>query len=267
MPIIDQMGRSEITEIKQEHFRVILRAHLRIVKAIFDKYQYKLPTYFYFDINAGSGSYEGKSGSPLIFLEEVTQIDIPYSAIFIDKDEKNIETLSVLTKPYQPNVKTFCGEHADILPKLYAKDCQQRYGLLYTDPNGIFDAEILREFSQNRCYQKLDILINCPAVAIKRMKNSPKHLDKRTLEERLQFIPKKYWLIRNALKNNSWQWTFLLGTNWTDFPEFKKIDMVKLDSSKGQAFFEKLNLTSKERQEFYQPGLFNSDISNDEDDN
>ena len=99
------------------------------------------------------------------------------------------------------------------------------------------------------------------------MKNSPKHLDKRTLEERLQFIPKKYWLIRNALKNNSWQWTFLLGTNWTDFPEFKKIDMVKLDSSKGQAFFEKLNLTSKERQEFYQPGLFNSDISNDEDDN
>lgn len=120
MPIIDNMGYSEITEIKQEHFRLILQAHLRIVKTIFVKHQYSLPTYFYFDINAGSGQYEGKPGSPLIFLEEVTQVDIPYSAVFIDKDEKNIEALSALTQSYHPNVRTFCGEHADILPQLYS---------------------------------------------------------------------------------------------------------------------------------------------------
>lgn len=83
----------------------------------------------------------------------------------------------------------------------------------------------------------------------------------------LKLIPKKYWLVRNALKNSTWQWTFLLGTNWTDFPEFKKIDMVKLDSSKGQSFFEKLNLTSKERQEFYQPRLFETESNHDKDEN
>lgn len=93
------------------------------------------------------------------------------------------------------------------------------------------------------------------------MKNSSKCEDKRTLEERLKLIQKKDWLIRNSLKNSTWQWTFLLGTNWTQFPEFEKIEMVKLNSKKGQAFFERLNMTSKERQARHQPGLFEPKFS------
>ena len=249
------VGTSTITEIKQEHFRMIIRTHLRIVKAIFAKNHYKIPVFHYFDINSGSGKNDGHSGSPLIFLEEAVRINIHYSAVFIDKDKNNIDSLLKLTRSYL-NVKTYCGDHEEILPQLYPSDKSWRYGLLYTDPNGIFNAEILQNISKQPCFSALDVLINCPASAIKRMKNSSKCNDNRTLEDRLGIIQKKHWIIRNSLKNSTWQWTFLLGTNWTNFPEFTKIEMVKLNSPRGQAFFEKLNLTSKEREARHQPGLF-----------
>jgi len=260
MPIVNGRGYSEITEIKQMHFRTILRTQLRIVQAIFKKRGYPLNTFFYFDINCGPGVYEDENGlqqgSPLIFLEEVQQLDLKYSAVFIDIESENIKTLkSHIPKDFS-NIHVFCGDHAELLPQFYNGNRQWHYGLLYTDPNGIFNPDLLQTFSQQEQHHATDILINCPAAAIKRVKNSPKCEDCRTLQDRLAIIHKKEWLVRKTLKGSTWQWTFLLGTNWTKFPEFQKIGMVRLNSEEGKSIFDRLNYTAQEWENIIQGDLF-----------
>lgn len=258
MPVTENgVGFSSVTETKQEHFRMILRTQLLIVKAIFKKYPYFMQKFHYFDINAGAGMSKGRPGSPLIFLDEIALAGLDYSAVFIDRDTENIRQLYELTKA-EKNIQLICGEHAEVLPQLFVNDNKRRFGLLYTDPNGIFNAELLQEFSQQPCFQATDILINCPASAVKRVKNSPKCDDNRCLQDRLSIIDKKFWLVRDALKNSTWQWTFLLGTNWTKFPEFHRIGMVKMESERGREIFERLNFTSMERMSRHQAGLFDT---------
>lgn len=258
-------GMSDITQIKQDHFRLILRTHLRIVQAIFKKRRYSLDTFFYFDINCGPGVYESNAqkGSPLIFLEEVQRLpELKYSAVFIDKEKENINNLNKYIPPNASHIHVLCGEQAELLPQYFhTNKTQWHYGLLYTDPNGIFDAELLRDFSQQNPYHATDILINCPAAAIKRVRRSPKCQECRTLEDRLDIIQKKEWFVRLALRNSTWQWTFLLGTNWKKYPEFTKIDLINRTSKRGQSIFDILNYTNGERQEISQKDLFTPKFS------
>lgn len=112
-------------------------------------------------------------------------------------------------------------------------------GLLYTDPNGIFDDGLLGYFSNK--YPRIDILINCNSVAIKRNSAANSYDD---LAERIKTIGKTKWIIRRSLGKS--QWVFLLGSSWPDFPDWRDRGFFALDSIEGKKIWDNIALASKE---------------------
>jgi len=247
MPVENGVGLSVYTETKQDHLRTILRTHIPIVKQILVKRKYSLPCYYYYDINAGPGIYDnGEVGSPVVFVQEAERARINYQATFIEINEDSYKRLVSLFKD-NPNVKVYCGDNQEILPEIVPNDKtgQWRYGMLYTDPNGIFNDKAIANFIGNKCFGAMDVLINCPASAIKRSINCYKCKDDRKLEDRLRTINKSCWIVKDP-QNSRWQWTHILLTNWPKLPEFKEINMYRHNSTVGKEIFAKLNNTNKE---------------------
>ncbi|HOT98926.1 MAG TPA: three-Cys-motif partner protein TcmP [bacterium] len=257
MPVENGVGQSAYTETKQEHLRTILRTHINIVKSILKKRSYSLPCYYYYDINAGPGIYNnGEIGSPLVFVQEAERARINYQAVFIEiKDDSYNRLLSLFGD--NPHVKIYHGDNQEILPLLIpnTKDRQWRYGMIYTDPNGIFNDKAIADFVNRECFSATDVLINCPASAIKRSINCCKCKDDRRLEDRLRQINKKYWIVKDP-QNSRWQWTHIMLTNWPNHPEFSQINMYRHNSQAGKAIFAKLNNTNKELASLTNYGLF-----------
>lgn len=262
MPV-DQngVGISPVTGVKQAHFRTLIRAHIGIVQAIQRKYSWVGKKYLYFDINSGPGIYDdGEKGSPVIFLDEIENVGMDYQAILIDINENNVEKLRDVTGDNK-RVTIVCEDNATAITRFY-NSCSMndlQYGILYTDPNGTFNSALLGEFSSR--FNKIDLLINCPATAIKRERNCSKCDENRTLVQRLEAIRKKHWLVRKKLPNSTYQWTFLLGSNWDNFPEFRNLGMFKCNSRMGKQILGELNLTASELEEFTNLSLFNQSYS------
>lgn len=123
-------------------------------------------------------------------------------------------------------------------PKLLKKKC---FGIIYNDPNGIFDVELLSWVSEQYCFTTTDIVINCNASAIKRAEKAFGY-DK--LKTKLKSIRKKYWVVREPY--GPMQWSLLIGSNWKEFPAFKGQGFYHIDTSKGKEIFDRLNFTSEE---------------------
>ena len=242
------MGYSGVTPIKQKHFREVLAAHLKITQHVIDrwrrnghKHDHK---YNYYDLTAGAGYDENDNpGSPIIFLQMIKNMDMPYNAVFLEENKKHAEELQnvVNQKAWVIN-SDYCNELMKCDDRLH----KRKFGLLYVDPNGIFDVESIKYFTNIFTYATIDILINCNSTAIKRVRISSRHQEKRTLYERMVEIKKTKWLVRKP--EGKHQWTFLLGTNMRKFPEFKKINFVDLNSDEGQDIFNYINLTKSERE-------------------
>lgn len=264
MAKVNGIGISDYTPTKQRHFREILNTHLIINEQIFKKHSSWNridPYYWYFDIYAGDGKPNNNLGSPLIFLNLAKNKQLKVKAIFIEKVKKNFKKLKVNTIDYVfKNAQLFLhyGDNKNILPEYFIPSVNYRYGLLYSDPNGISDFEILSKISNYPCYNRLDILINVPSAAIKKARCSPlcKNHNKNLIEY-IKTINKQYWLIREPyLSNNngkkindrsgSWQWTFLIGSNWNNFPRFKKLGFHEINSDRGQEILNKLTYTNEE---------------------
>ena len=62
----------------------------------------------------------------------------------------------------------------------------------------------------------------------------------------MDIVGKKQWLIREPIGKH--QWTFMLGTNWKKFPEWKKEGFYRIDTEEGQRVFRRLNWTAGERE-------------------
>lgn len=247
MPVENGVGISNVTATKQMHLRMILRTHINVVQQIFKKRNYPLSTYFYYDVNAGPGVYSnGDIGSPVVFIQEAERAKINYQATFIEINEDSYKSLLSLFGQ-NPHVKIYFGDNKEIMPQIVPpfNDTTWRYGMLYTDPNGIFNDKSISDFCNRLCFSATDILINCPASAIKRSINSCKCKDDRTLESRLKTINKKYWLVKDP-KNSRWQWTHVMLTNWASQPEFKSINMYRHDTNAGGEIFNRLNYTKDE---------------------
>jgi hypothetical protein len=70
----------------------------------------------------------------------------------------------------------------------------------------------------------------------------------------IKSIDKKCWIVRKP--ETQWQWTFLIGSNWVKFPEWKKERFYNLESKEGKEIMERVMYTEEEQFELRQPRMF-----------
>jgi len=255
---MDCLGCSDYTSYKQLHLGVILKTHLRICQAILTrKPEWSRREYHYFDLNAGPGLYlyqdEFIKGSPLLFCEAWRTIAIPCQAHFFEiNDSLRTELIWHLRNfmDHHPEMAfSFLGDHRKFLPCYFdeadAQKPRKKFGLVYSDPTGQLPPfNLLARMFKGKSYSTLDVLIYLSATNIKRQLFAYGCKLNQRLEDLLQAIPKKYWIVREPCGRH--QWTFLLGTNWTNFPIFETLGFHRIDSAIGKSIITKLNYTNEE---------------------
>lgn len=282
---------SKYTIKKQKCLKYILNTHVSIVYKITQnfktKYKYPGKIYYYFiDLNSDKGyqniklNKEGKteiiSGSPIIFKETAIQNDLlEYRAMFYEKEEEKFLELKNYYNKYQPErpcrvslfdnyntvnhiqQKFFNEDHAKQLEKdMFLKE-KHNFGLLYCDPYGIsinggFNLELLEKLSNNPRYKNINFLINYPSHTLKRVKNAfpnKKEWKGFVFSDLFKKINKDYWFIKEPIGQSGW--TFILGTNYKNFPEFKKIKLVSIKSYDGIRYISAIENNKKEGKKIY----------------
>lgn len=231
------MNYSEWSATKNMLVGGIFKWLMTASKSVMRRYSAQYRTYHYIDMNAADGS-----GSPSIFLDTANKIDIYYQALFIERSRK--EYLSLAAKyDHSPLIQLCCGDHNEILLPHCQSIKGKPYGLIYNDPCGIPSFSTLAIISQLPQIEHIDMLINCPATAIKRRNGV---FGGQCLVDGLDEIKKKHWLVRAPY--GRWQWTILVGTNWTDMKSWRAQQLYPINSSEGQAVLDRMNRTRSERE-------------------
>ena len=266
MPKRNGVGLSRYTKIKQEQFLEIMQLHVAIVRQIWRKKHRWLDNsrYFYADLTAGPGIYNiGKElvdGSPIVFLKEFD--DLPIKARFCEEEALNAEILlgqihrieHAVSKLGRDEVSVYGGSYQDfILDTVALQFCYREIskpllGMVYIDPSGdLPDFEYLGELFEFDDFRSIDLLLHLSATNIKRMRNSASCEFGMSLRDCLSMIGKKHWLVREPHKAH--QWTFIVGSNWVKFPDFRRIGLHSVKSERGIEILEYLDKTAKERED------------------
>lgn len=256
MPIENNIGFSECTGTKQEHFGKLVAMHTTLVSG-----RWPDEKYVYVDLNAGSGSYNGVNGSPLIFLDAASKCKRGYfEAHLIEKDKSNAEKLQELIQPYiTDNIKAhvYNQDNKDFLKTAKQKNIKAKFGLIYTDPNNTdIPVDVLAKICTSTQFKSVEILVYVSATSLKRVRTSSLVKKQPYLKDIITPINKKYWQARTPQGRH--QWTFLLGTNWQGFPVLQNQGFVKMNTYMGNRLFGHLNLTKKEFEAISMCGLFNA---------
>lgn len=233
----NDLGESDTTPEKLDVFRGLISMHLRICsrKPAFGTYQY-------IDMNAGPGRSPryGVSGSPLIFLEEVRAVPhLRYQALFIELDPGRVLELQKAVGVY-PGIRICHGSHCEALPAAVNRMREHATGVVYHDPKGIPSFEILAEVSRARQMRRMDFVLTFGATGIKRTNGRAQKFEQpyQTLIDSLSAIAKDTWLIREPMGRQ--QWTFLIGTNWPEFPVWGQGKFHDIKGPGGQHVIQKL---------------------------
>jgi hypothetical protein len=276
MPVINNVGVSDNTPKKQKTLQSILDVHTRIVGKIINKpnsLRYAEPHYLYIDLNSGPGKYGDIDGSPLVFKNTANANRVPYIAILSEINKNNCDSLGVETSAESGSYCHECGSQLlkssnvtscflngggwgiicnedntvtldSVIDHYRNETIKKPYGMVYVDPNN-HEARFkhLETLFANNRMRYLDLLIHVSGTIIKRLLHT--NTTERIIES-ISGINKKYWLIRKPY--SCWQWTFLLGTNWDGFPEFKNLDFVHVESEEGQEYLKLINNTREELQ-------------------
>lgn len=234
---MQKVGRSQDTLLKQENLKYILDVQFKIFNSIIAKHKWVNKKLFYADIYAGDGGINNRDGSPIIFEKICSQHKIFCNPVFIEENP-------VTTKRLESKIKSpvINDKNENILPLLYP--LKNQLGLIYVDPNGDPNFNIIEDFYKKPNTQMIDLLIYFSGTTIKRAYKAPTAKRNISLEENIKRIPKKKWLFRSP--TGKFQWSFLLGTNWIDIPKYKKLGFYEIDSLLGQSVLSTLNYTKNE---------------------
>lgn len=173
----------------------------------------------------------------MIFIQEAEAAGIPFKAVLIEINPSSCQSLKDNIQD-RPGLDIVCGDHNDIFPQYFTTSTKWHVGLIYMDMNGIPSFDILTKASCVPCFQRTDILINCPATALKRNNGNIR------LSEALSQIKKRYWIVRNP--HGPWQWSMLIGSNWDSFPTWEKKGFYRVESAMGQKVLDVLSKTHTE---------------------
>lgn len=248
MPVVDGVGQSEYTRMKEDHYACILKWHVSVIRQVISKGWAK-KTYRLIDATAGPGIMsDGTFGSPVRALEILDESGLDYEAMFIESDRDTFGQLDRLIGA-RDRVNLRWTEYQSVLRGMRLERYQ--FGLLYVDPNGRLDFPALVNFA--RIAPQVDILLSLTASGIKRADKSCGQ-DTQTIAERIAAIGKSYWLIRKPYTQH--QWTFLLGSNGKPMNKpYKKIDLAPITSKDGEDWLQQISYTKKELQQMVQPSL------------
>ncbi len=239
MPEINGVGFGEQSNDKQDDFRNVIRLHLNIVNNI--TREWKNRRYTYIDMNAGPGQYEGITGSPLIFLDECSRVGLPFDATFIECVEVNANALRYLVG----KSGTVINQDHQVTLRTYRNAPSLGLGLIYHDPTGVIPSfDLLAEISRYPAFAKTDIMVYLSATNIKRVRLAERNDKTKCLDEYLRAIDKKAWIVRKPQGKH--QWTFVIGSNWVKFPDWKNRGFYNVFSPEGQSVLDRLTYTENE---------------------
>lgn len=261
MPVHNGIGYGPHTPDKQAMFLKLMEYHIPLTLAVQHNCRIKqwphadLDTYWYFDITAGAGQDPtGEAGSPLLFLDVARRHQLSYQAILIEQEWQNAFELA--KQIHDPRVQIVQGDHHQRLPAFFAK-ADRRFGLLYCDTSGnIPPFDLLARMSQLTTYSRLDFCIYVFANNLKRVRCAAQTAEKRHLLAMLGTIAKKEWIVREPVGHN--QASFLLGSNWVDFPAWEKEGFYSITRSRyGREILNRITFTKDELVEMAGQGTFN----------
>jgi hypothetical protein len=211
---------SRYTPIKQRE----LAHFLKIAAAIYPKVAAKWwpgEPITIMDITAGPGIVNGAPGSPLLILQSMAEagwkLDEPASRLVLcDHDLETASRLYTTIRDHPAVAATGTDltiAHGDNAEALLAESAARSVGLVYWDGNGKDEIpfEALATFVRIR--PRADLLLNPAINADKRAGRDPwKRID-------LVCALKPHWSVRYVRTFNDWQFTFLLGSNWSQRAE------------------------------------------------
>jgi len=246
MPVSGSVGFSDDTERKHQAFESFMRWHTRMAAGVIAAHG---GHYIYADLTAGPGVYTGNGhtfyGSPLRALPLVSENFAYWHALLCEREElewaslrRSVADLSARGAIDPVLVAVRHGDNRDIAPAWCRALGPKNYGVVFNDENGVPHFDLLAELSGLPQLHLTEFVIYLPATAVKWDRRV---YQRATLLERLTTIKKRFWLIREP--EGRWQWSFLVGTNWPKYPEWTKGGLHRLDSARGTAIFERLNLT------------------------
>lgn len=252
MPVVGDYGYGEYTPLKTEHFSRFIRMHLEVASAVLKKHASWLDqTYHYFDLTAGPGVFDGADQSPMVYLKTVRELQLAHDSYFFERDEWAFNSLAQCLGNGS-SVHCVLGDHQQrILPCISntLRIPKPHYiGLLYYDVTPCIEMfESIKLIADLTCrlqMERIDVLLYLSPAKIKQMKECN---GCQRLPSIIQSFRKSHWLIREPFGKH--QWTFMLGSNWDGFKEYKKIRFFRLNSPEGEQIFSKVAWTPKEREE------------------
>lgn len=267
-------GHGPFTRQKYDDFAEFFGLHTRICRHIFDRWPDRGYPYLYLELNAGPGLWcppDARdvlvTGTPLLACRRLHELAaggrFPYVAHLLEQEpatysflREAVESGSELDLLDADRVVVSQGDHEVLAPAVLNQwgswlargDFTRVYGLIFHDPTGLPNFALLRRLVRHRAAQHLDLLIYLQATALKRNLNRPADPDRGApLAARLTRIDKRYWLVREP--DGQHQFSFLLGTNWADFPAWKRLRFHRVDQPEGRDLLERLSF---EREEYQQ---------------
>jgi three-Cys-motif partner protein len=261
MPKVNNVGYGAVTPVKLSVLGRILSMHLAVTDAVMDKYpsKFRLP-YRYLEFTAGRGfTPNHQRGSTLLFLDRVHSGTFrhTYQAEFIDREQDNLNALEqTVTAEAKKNqwgtvsVRYQPYDYQAVVPLLFPDRDIYELGLVFVDHSGdVPEWHTLKLIAHRR--PKMEILVYISSTAVKRVFQ----YTGKKLADHMNFVGKKYWLIRKPEAWDKHKWTFLLGADTDIFKKYKAINFYRHDSPEGEAAFTELNLTEGERISAIQPRL------------